>query len=167
MKRYPGVVIGTVKSLDDPCGEGRIQVAFPWLPHIRKYPWAPVAVPFAGKDRGLYFYPEIDDEVLIAFEHGDFDHPFVIGFLWNGVDKPPSDNHRKRLFRSVNKHEIEVFDSDGSGGDKGYIRIKDAHGNVIELANARITISSVATLELQALNVSINGRPVANVGPPI
>ena len=43
----------------------------------------------AGKERGYWFMPEVDDEAIVAFEHGDFDHPFVVGFLHNGVDTPP------------------------------------------------------------------------------
>ena len=96
MKRHPGVVVATVKSLDDPRGEGRIQIEFPWLPDITEHPWAPIAAPLAGGERGMFFMPEPKDEVLVAFEHGDFDHPFVVGFLWNGVDRPPeSDTHNR------------------------------------------------------------------------
>ena len=57
--------------------------------------WAPVAAPLAGKKRGAFFMPELGDEVLVAFEHGDFDHPFIIGFLWNGVDTPPETDLQK------------------------------------------------------------------------
>ena len=79
MTRYPGVVIGTVRSVDDPDGEGRLQVEFPWMPGPPLSAWAPIAAPMAGKSRGVFLSPEVDDEVLVAFEHGDFDHPFVVG----------------------------------------------------------------------------------------
>ena len=167
MKRHPGVVIGIVKSLDDPDGEGKIQVEFPWLEEGKRSGWAPIAVAMAGKNRGMYFMPEIDDEVLVAFEHGDFNHPFIIGFLWNGVDTPPRDDPKKRLIRSVNGHEIEIYDPGLSAGDKGYIRLKDAHGNIVELTNANITIRGVGNIVIQAPNVTINGRVVAPIGPPI
>jgi uncharacterized protein involved in type VI secretion and phage assembly len=167
MKRYPGVVIATVKSLDDPEGQGRIQLRFPWLSESVQSSWAPVAAPLAGKERGQFYMPEIDDEVLVAFEHGDFDHPFIIGFLWNGVDTPPTNDPHRRLIRSVNGHEIEIYDPAINAGDKGYIRLKDAHGNMIELANARITIRSVAAIDIQAPSVTINGRAVAPVPNPI
>ena len=167
MKTMSGVVIGIVKSLDDPRGEGRIELRFPWLAESSSSAWAPVASLMAGKERGTWYMPEIGDEALVAFEHGDFDHPFIIGFLWNGADKPPVTDPHRRLIHSVNGHEIEIYDPGVSGGDRGYIRLKDAHGNVVELANARITIRSVATVEIQAPNVVINGRPVAPIGPPI
>ena len=46
----------------------------------------------AGPARGLYVLPEVDDEVLVGFEHGRPDAPFVLGALWNGKDKPPESN---------------------------------------------------------------------------
>jgi uncharacterized protein involved in type VI secretion and phage assembly len=111
--------------------------------------------------------PEIDDEALVAFEHGDFHHPFILGFLWNGADRPPTDDPKKRLIRSLNGHEIEIYDPGIAAGDRGYIRLKDAHGNEIELSNARITIRGVALIEIQAPIVMINGRPVAPTPNPI
>ena len=79
MKRYPGVVTGIVKNLSDPEGQGRIELVFPWLSDSVRSSWAPVASMLAGKDRGAFFMPEIDDEVLVAFEHGDMNHPFIVG----------------------------------------------------------------------------------------
>jgi uncharacterized protein involved in type VI secretion and phage assembly len=165
MKRMDGVVVGIVKQID--AKQGRIKVEYPWMQPSVRSSWAPVASLLAGKMRGAFFMPEIDDEVLVAFEHGDFDHPFIVGFLWNGVDTPPTNDPHRRLIHSVNGHEIEIYDPPISAGDKGYIRLKDAHGNLIELANARITIRSVGSIDIQALNVTINGRLVAPVGPPI
>jgi len=89
MKQYPGVVIAIVKNLHDPEGQGRIEVQFPWLSDSLRSSWAPVAAPLAGKQRGMFFMPEVDDEVLVAFEHGSFNHPYVVGYLWNGKDIPP------------------------------------------------------------------------------
>jgi|SRR5215831_5821992 len=166
-KQLNGVVIGIVKSLDDPQQQGRIELQFPWLDEAQRSAWAPVAAPMAGKKRGMFYMPELGDEVLVAFEHGDFDHPFIVGFLWNGVDTPPTNDPHRRLIHSVNGHEIEIYDPAISAGDKGYIRLKDAHGNQVELANGRITIRGVGMIEIQAPNVVINGRVVAPVGPPI
>lgn len=167
MKRYPGVVTAIVKSLDDPEGQGRIELQFPWLSESQQSSWAPIAAPMAGKKRGVFFMPEVGDEVLAAFEHGDFDHPFVVGFLWNGVDVPPSTDHHRRLVHSVNGHEIEINDSPPNAGDKGFIRIQDAHGNKIELSNGRISITGVSFIEINAPQVVINGRLVALAPGPI
>ncbi|MCK9621360.1 MAG: phage baseplate assembly protein V [Methylobacter sp.] len=165
MKQCNGVVIGIVKEIDPTLG--CIKVDFPWMIPPQRSHWAPIASLMGGKKRGAFFMPEIDDEALLAFEQGDFDHPYVVGFLWNGVDDPPTTDPHRRVIHSVNGHEVEIYDPDISGGDKGYIRLKDAHGNLIELANARITIQSVAMINIQAPSVIINGRPVAPVGPPI
>ena len=165
MKNISGVVIGIVKEVD--ATQARIKVDFPWMSPPQRSHWAPIATLMSGKKRGMYFMPEIDDEVLLAFDQGQFDHPYVVGFLWNGEDVPPVTDPQHRLIRSVNGHEIEIFDPCISGGDKGYIRLKDAHGNLIELANARITIQSVASINILAPSVTINGRPVAPVPNPI
>jgi uncharacterized protein involved in type VI secretion and phage assembly len=141
MSRFPGVVIGVVKDRDDPAGEGRIQVEFPWLAEGERSAWAPIAAFMAGNERGAFFMPEIDDEVLVAFEHGDFDHPFVIGFLWNGQQRPPESdiNPSVRRLRTVSGHTLE-FD-DNSGQER--VMILTAGGHQIELkdsAPASITI---------------------------
>jgi uncharacterized protein involved in type VI secretion and phage assembly len=160
-------MLGKVLNVVDPLGEGRIQLTFPTLPGAAEGYWAPVAREMAGNNRGTWLMPEIGDEALVAFLEGDVNHPYIVGFLWNGVDKPPRADNKVRLIRSLNGHEIEIYDPAVTGGDQGYIRIKDAHGNIIELANARITIQSVGTLTLQGANIVINGRVVRPAPTPI
>jgi uncharacterized protein involved in type VI secretion and phage assembly len=167
MNKIDGVVIGTVKSLDDPQKLGRIEVYFPWLSDRNKSHWARVATLMAGSGRGSWFMPEKDDEVLVAFEQGDTRFPYIVGFLWNGEDKPPRTDPQKRLIRSVNGHEIEIYDPGIKQGDRGYIRLKDAQGNQIELANGRISINSIGGIIINAPSVVINGRPVAPIPSPI
>jgi phage baseplate assembly protein gpV len=134
MKVYPGVAIGIVKSLDDPEGEGRIQVEFPWLSDKHQSAWAPIATLMAGKERGSYFMPEIDDEVLAAFEHGDISHPFIIGFLWNGIDKQPNSdiNPSVRRIKTVSGHIIDFDDNAGSER----IFVKTSQGHEIEMKDS-------------------------------
>ena len=93
--------------------------------------------------------------------------PYVIGCLWNNADQPPANNQHLRVIRSVNGHEITIFDPPAGTSDKGYIRIEDAHGNSVELANGRITISGAGAIQIRAPNVTINDRVVAPLGPPI
>lgn len=164
--RY-GVYLGTVTRLDDPQAEGRIKVSFPWMgPQAEGY-WAPIATLMAGPDRGAWFMPERGDEVLVAFEQGNVEHPYVIGFLHNGGQPPPETDPHIRLLRSVNGHEVALNDPEVSQGDLGGIRIEDALGNIVELANARVTIRSVGMIEIQAPTVLINGRPVVPAPKPI
>src|SRR3972149_536693 len=84
-----GVVPGIVTNNQDPDGLGRVKIKFPWLSDDNETDWVRIATLMAGGQRGGFFLPEVGDEVLVAFEHGDINHPYVIGALWNGVDKPP------------------------------------------------------------------------------
>jgi phage baseplate assembly protein gpV len=87
--RFYGVVVGQVISLLDPLMLSRVQVKLPFIDSVDKSPWARVAVPMAGMLRGMYFIPAMDDEVLVAFEQGDVNVPYVIGCLWNAKAPPP------------------------------------------------------------------------------
>jgi uncharacterized protein involved in type VI secretion and phage assembly len=83
-----GVAIATVLENIDSLGEARVRLRLPWLPGFE--PWARVATMMAGMMRGSYFIPQVNDEVLVAFNHGDVREPFVIGTLWNTLDRPPA-----------------------------------------------------------------------------
>jgi len=126
--RMFGVVTGVVTNNQDPDGLGRVKVRFPWLSKDHESHWARIAAPMAGDGRGLYALPEVDDEVLVAFDQGRVDHPFILGALWNGKDKPPAGNgdggNNVRVFRSRSGHVIRLDDS--AGAEK--IEIIDAKG---------------------------------------
>lgn len=111
MKQYSGVVVGIAKEVDATLG--RIKVDFPWMKPPQRSHWAPIATLMGGKKRGVYYMPEIDDEVLLAFDQGDFDHPYVVGFLWNGVDPSPETNQRNRVIVTPGGHTLRFEDSDG------------------------------------------------------
>ncbi len=127
-----GVVIGIVKDIDDPLGEGRVRVQFPWLSEDELSGWAPIARTMAGKERGFYYMPELEDEALLAFELGDFDHPFIIGFLHNGVDLPPDDDidAKVRRVKTVSGHVLE-FD-DRAGNERIHLETQGGHRLVME-----------------------------------
>ena len=114
MKRISGVVVGIVKSLKDDGGQGRIQLEFPHLPGGPKSGMAPVAAALAGKNRGAFLMPELEDEVLVSFEHGDINHPYIIGFLWNGVDKPPESDPKNRVLLTPGGHTLRFQDGDNA-----------------------------------------------------
>lgn len=137
MTLMKGVVVGLVKDVDDPLEEGRVRLMFPWLSEELSG-WAPIASPMAGAKRGHYYLPEIDDEALVAFEQGDVDHPFVVGFLHNGVDVPPSDGIDKhvRRVRSVSGHVIDL--DDRSGQER--VQVKSHGGHSVEMKDADGTI---------------------------
>ena len=88
-KRFYGVTIGKVINLIDLMLLGRVQLQLPFIDDLDLSPWARIAVPMAGALSGVAFLPQIGDEVLVAFEHGDVNVPYVIGSLWNGMAPPP------------------------------------------------------------------------------
>ena len=88
-KKYYGVTVGRVINSLDPMMLGRVQVQLPFIDSLDLSPWARVAVPMAGLLHGTYFIPNLGDEVLVAFEHGDINVPYIIGCLWNAIARPP------------------------------------------------------------------------------
>ena len=174
--------LAQVVSLDDPERRNRVQVRL--LGHDgvtgQDAPlWARVVAPFAGSDRGLFFLPDMDDEVLVLFMNGDARHPLIIGGLWNGSSASPADiaggrNTTKRL-KSKNGVAITIVDEDGQetltletpGGQTvtlrdgpGEITVEDANGNSIELAAAGITIQAASKVKVSAAQVEVSAGMV-------
>ncbi len=103
-----GVATATVINNIDFTGEAKVQLLLPWLPGYM--PWARMSTPMAGLNRGTYFIPQIGDEVLVAFNHGDVREPYVLGGMWNTIDRPPSlaptDPVTMRKIRTPLGHEL-------------------------------------------------------------
>ncbi|NEO31309.1 MAG: phage tail protein [Symploca sp. SIO3C6] len=162
-----GVVIGVVTNNEDPENLGRVKIKFPWLSEADESDWARIATPMAGKERGIYFLPEVNDEVLVAFVHGDIRFPYVLGMLWNGQDQPPANNedgkNNIRLIQSRSGHIVRLNDQEG----KETIEIIDKSGknslifdtakNAIAItANQDITLSATqGTIKLEARSIEI------------
>ena len=167
MRRLPGVVIGVVQDRDDPTGQGRVRLTFPWMGE-QVSAWAPVAAPLAGQQRGQWFMPEVGDEALVGFEHGDFNHPFVLGYLWNGVDTPPSAEPTERVIVTPGGHELRFHDTDGSKK----VVLKTSAGFCVTLDDAAKTISletpGMISVKLDdtasSLTLSGGGRSITLVG---
>jgi len=160
-----GVVVGLVTAIDEEI-PGRIKVHFTTHEAEHETDFIRIATTMGGKNRGTFFMPEIDDEVLVAFERGDVRFPYVVGFLWNGVDVPPADHVRLRRIQSVNGHRITFVDATESNGSKGALIIEDAHGNVITMSNGKIVIQSMSLLEIEAQTIVLQGRRPPNGEPP-
>lgn len=176
-----GVFVGVVTDNEDPAGTGRVKLTFPWRGADDESRWARMAVPMAGADRGTYFLPEVGDEVLVAFEHGDVHYPYVLGALWNGKEKPPADNadgtNAVRTIRSRSGHEIILDDSEGGGtvelrtsagheivlddsegGER--IAITDESGSnaiTFDLASGAVELVGSGSVSLRAPTVEIKG----------
>lgn len=165
MNRIHGVVIGIVTDNRDPNNQGRVRVKFPWLSDSNQTPWARIATLMSGKQRGSWFMPEVDDEVLVSFDHGDINHPYIVGYLWNGVDTPPNDGitTKVRRLRTVSGHVLEFDDRPG----QERILIQTKGGQQIELKDTPATI----TIQTKLGNaITINEGPLgisikAETGP--
>ncbi|MET0910256.1 MAG: VgrG-related protein [Ilumatobacteraceae bacterium] len=177
-----GVVPALVSNIDDPDSLGRVKVSFPWLADNAESHWARVASAGAGNERGVFSLPEVGDEVLVAFDHGDPRLPYVVGGLYNGKDKPPVvavDNGKvvKRAIVSRNGHKIELDDKDDVmtivTGDGKHRLVIDQKGSKVVLettgdvevtskkklsisANDGITMESQGTFEVKATGVTID-----------
>ena len=168
--RFYGVVVGIVTNNQDPDDLYRVKVRFPWLNQDHESNWARVATAMTGNGRGAYFLPEVDDEVLVAFEHGLIDQPYVIGSLWNGKDQPPESNqngeNNHRAFKSRSGHIIRFNDQDGQETieiidktKKNKIVIDSAQNTVTIEASSDIEIKSeTGKLTLSAIGIELKSK---------
>lgn len=148
-----GVVIGIVTNNKDPDKMGRIKVKFPWLDDSEESAWARIASLSAGKEKGMAFFPEVDDEVLVAFEYGDINSPFIIGSLWNGVDTPPEINsdgeNNIKMIKTRSGHTVKFDDTDGAEKIE-IIDAKEKNKITIDTKENKITLESAADIEIKA-----------------
>jgi len=167
--RYYGVAFAIVTNNKDPEGLGRVKVKLPWMADNAESDWARVVTPMAGAGRGLYFLPEVDDEVLVAFEHGSLEAPYVLGALWNGKDKPPESNadgkNNLRTIKSRSGHVIRLTDKGGE--EKIEIIDKSAKNSiVISTKDNTVTITADADVTIQSdkgkLKLSGNGVEITS-----
>lgn len=177
---YPGVMMALVTDNKDPDGLGRVKVTYPWRQADDESYWARIAAPMAGPDRGEFFLPDKGDEVLVAFENGNLEHPYVLGGLWNGQREPPEDNaDGKNDIRTITTragHKVEFDDADTGGG----ITIETSGGQVFELSDesgepsisvadstgneltfdptsGEMALTATGTISIEATNVKLKG----------
>ncbi|AUC76336.1 type VI secretion system Vgr family protein [Olleya sp. Bg11-27] len=142
----------------DPEGFGRIRVQMPWQKTTGEMtPWIRIVTPHAGGDKGFHFIPEINEEVLIGFEGGNAEHPYMLGSLYNGGGKATafqSDTNDIKAIKTRSGHTFELNDANGSES----ITITDMNGNIITIdtANNNITVSALENMTLNAKNMQIN-----------
>ena len=129
------LLVGIVTDNKDPRDWGRVKVKFPTLTEEHASNWARVVAPGAGPQRGVYWLPEVNDEVLVALEHGDMHRPYVIGGVWNGTDAPPKPigdvvpgGVSLRISKTRLGHQAWFVDEDQGSNKKGYyIQTKGGH----------------------------------------
>lgn len=130
-------LVGIVTDNKDPKGWGRVKVKFPTLTEEHTSNWARVVAIGAGPNRGFDCLPEINDEVLVGFEHGDIHRPYVIGGVWNGKDAPPekvadsvTKGVRLRTIKTRTGHTLQFVEED-KGSSKTGIRVETTKGHKI------------------------------------
>lgn len=182
---WSGVVPAIVTNINDPNQMGRVKVKYPWLDDAQESWWARVSTMGGGGTRGFLILPEVGDEVLVAFEQGDINKPYVLGNLYNGKDAPPTHaiaggKVKERIIQTRTGHKIRMVDEDG--GDN-FIEIIDAKGNTsikFDAQNQKISMNSSGDIELTSKgtikmtatrnielkatgSVSVNGTQQVNV----
>lgn len=176
-----GLVVAEVTDNVDPQGLARLRVRLPWQVQGEDSYWARLAMPMAMGERGVFFLPEIGDEVLVGFEKGDPTHPCVIGSLWNGKNTPPENNADKkndwRLIKTRSNSELRFFDGsppslelkleDGKRlfmDDQG-ITLEDGNGNYFKIESNSNAVSVVAAgdLTLQGQRVTIESASTMDI----
>lgn len=188
-----GVAVAIVTNNKDPEGLGRVKVHFPWLSDDHESDWVRVASFMAGGGRGGFFIPDVQDEVLVAFEHGDINRPIVIGSLWSVEDKSPEKNEdgRNNIKKIRTRSGNEIILDDSSGKERIEIHTKDGKGHKIILDNSTgaskvairdetdsnfieidsitgsISISSALDLSIKATTISLDALATINIRSPV
>jgi len=172
-----GVAIATVVDNIDSTGEARVQVSLPWAPGFE--PWARIATMMAGMGRGSFFIPQIGEEVVVGFHHGDIREPFILGALWNTLDRPPallpSDAIDKRIIRTPLGQQITFDDAEQSITISNLLQFELSLGpEESELSSVaasvsldidgNVTITGAASITLQAPSITIDGEDVSISG---
>ena len=175
-RRYYGVVEAiVVEAASDPANEGRVKVKYPWFDDGTVSDWCRVVQPYAGNGYGATFTPEVGDEVIVGFSHGDMRLPIVLGGLYNGQDKPPAsrtDTDDQKLIRTKGGHELLFDDSSGgpklvitsAGGHKvtlddkpGTVKVETSGGQSLELDKAGKATVKADTITLQGTSITLDG----------
>jgi uncharacterized protein involved in type VI secretion and phage assembly len=177
--RHFGVVVGIVTNNKDDAGGYRVKVRFPWLQNgdesgqnSQESDWCRVCTFMAGKGMGFNCLPEVGDEVLVAFEHGDFMRPYVVGSLWNKTDTPILDNkggkNNSRSWKTRCGHEMTFYDD--KDGSKNSILIQSKGGAKIFIDDDKKTVliydqsgKNTVTIDSQNNKIDVVGEDKLNI----
>ncbi len=144
---WPGVAPAIVTDTDDPAGLGRVKVSFPWMAEEAESAWCRLVAPGAGPDAGFLSIPQVGDEVLVSFAHGDFGLPYILGGLWNGQNPiPPEVAHaasgekpKVRTWHSCSGHQITFYDN---SDNKIELLSAKGHQIVLDDQNQKIKVTT-------------------------
>jgi phage protein D/phage baseplate assembly protein gpV len=183
----PGVAVGLVRNAKDPTGAGRVKLGFPWLSDTYESDWCRVAQ-FGGVRGGGLLLPEVGDEVLVAFDRGSLEHPYVLAGLYNGVDRPPrgprgldpvdgtSGAVNWRSVAARNGHRLELVDAPAArasgirlstGDDALTVHLDQTASTVTVDSRGRVRIEGAAGVQVRAgtdLDLRAGGRVSISAG---
>src|SRR5919204_2587703 len=159
-----GVVVALVTDNNDPNNGARVKLKFPWLDDNYESDWARITQLGAGPNSGAVWIPEVNDEVLVAFEHGDIRRPYVVGSLYNGQDTPnlgsglfDNGKVKRRGFISRKGHKFIFFDDDNKKGiaiiseDGNYkISLNETNKEIHIKSSEKITVESGKDMTLKS-----------------
>lgn len=158
-----GVAVAVVTNNQDPRGEGRVKITYPWRNSEDESFWARRATAMAGSEIGNYFLPEVGDEVLVAFENGNIDYPYVLGSLWSSQMPPPEGNddgeNNIRKLKSRNGHEFIMDDTNQN--ETLEIRSKSGHKIVFSDAPGGEKIEIIDRTENNSISFDSNQNAIA------
>ncbi len=164
---YTDLQSGLVTDTNDPDNLGRVKVKFFWNKRdgseASAEKWVRVMTLHAGAEKGTFWLPEVDDEVLVGFGNGNPDRPVVLGALYNGVDTPPHASHSAGWSGPDNDLKVirtkagnEIFFSDKSGSEVLSIVQKDGTNMItLSMSGPSITIESSGDIAIKGANISI------------
>jgi uncharacterized protein involved in type VI secretion and phage assembly len=149
---FPGVVIGVVTDIEDKEKLGRAKVQYHWLGEKMVSNWARVARPSAGKDYGILWFPDVNEEVLVAFEHGDINYPIVIGSLWNSKSRAPA-----AILNSIKQGKVQIHGFASPAGHK-ILLYEDSDNDGIALRTKKDKVTIVLDEGKQTLDLTLDGK---------
>ncbi|HMQ68022.1 MAG TPA: type VI secretion system tip protein VgrG [Ignavibacteria bacterium] len=155
-----GLETGIVTDLEDPEGENRVKVKLPVVSNSDDGIWMRIATLDAGKNRGTFFLPEIDDEVIVGFISNDPNHPVILGMLHSSAKPAPfsaSNSNDEKGY--VSRAETKMVFDDG----RKTLTIEDANGNTIKFESGGITLESTTVLNLKAASIKIEASGPAEI----
>jgi len=144
--KHVGVLVGVVIDRDDETKRGYVKVKFPALGDVVT-DWCPVMAPYGGTGHGHLWVPEVEDQVVVAFQQGDPAIPIVLGALYSNAVAPPGDKD-ERIFKSKTGHKIVL--SDKSGEEKIEITTKNGQTLTLEESSGLVTLKATTKVRIEA-----------------
>lgn len=151
--RVQGFLLGKVVDVEDPEALGRVKVTYMDRPDAPVSNWVFIVRPMASAEFGVWFMPEIGDQVVLGFLNGNLENPYMLGSIYTGTNAPPVTDPQQRVIRSLQGHEIVLDDTDGAEN----VIIRDASDNEIKMTSDGIEITSAGTITIKGMEVVIKG----------